>query len=153
MIYNLSNPYDAEKFMRRVKTLTEQEKLVELSVEKEETEENENGDRTSSQNKYLHLIISYFASQYGCSVDEAKIDFYKRTCNKELFERWRKNKRGDLVAYLRSSANLSKEEMSLSIDRFRYWSASVAGIYLPQKEDKEAMRYIRQEIDRNRVYL
>ncbi len=90
MIYNLSNPYDAEKFMRRVKTLTEQEKLVELSVEKEETEENENGDRTSSQNKYLHLIISYFASQYGCSVDEAKIDFYKRTCNKELFERWRK---------------------------------------------------------------
>ena len=82
-----------------------------------------------------------------------KIDFYKRTCNKELFERWRKNKRGDLVAYLRSSANLSKEEMSLSIDRFRYWSASVAGIYLPQKEDKEAMRYIRQEIDRNRVYL
>lgn len=99
------------------------------------------------------LIISYFASQYGCGADEAKIDFYKRACNRDLFERERTNKRGEVKTYLRSSADLTKEEMSLSIDRFRFWSVSVAGIYLPSKEDGEMLTYALQEIERNKEYL
>lgn len=145
MIYNLGNPYDRDRFKRRANELFKASKIVELK-EKDVA-------RTLKQNSYLHLIISYFASQYGCGADEAKMDFYKRRCNRELFERWRRNKRGDPVPYLRSSADLTKEEMTLSIDRFRNWSVSEAGIYLPSKEDGEMLTYAMQEIERNKEYL
>ena len=145
MIYNLSNPYDREKLTVWVEKMIEQKEVVE--VRKKSVK------RTIKQNSYLHLIISYFASQYGCGADEAKIDFYKRACNRDLFERERTNKRGEVKTYLRSSADLTKEEMSLSIDRFRFWSVSVAGIYLPSKEDGEMLTYALQEIERNKEYL
>ena len=145
MIYNLSNPHDVERLTAWVKRMIERKEVVETKKK--------DVARTLKQNSYLHLIISYFASQYGCGADEAKIDFYKRRYNRELFERWRRNKRGDPVPYLRSSADLTKEEMTLSIDRFRNWSVSEAGIYLPSKEDGEMLTYAIQEIERNKEYL
>ena len=145
MIYNLSNPYDVERFKGWVDKMIAERKVVEAKRKDE--------NRTIKQNSYLHLIISYFATQYGCGADEAKIDFYKRRCNRDLFERWRRNRRGDPVPYLRSSADLTKEEMTLSIDRVRNWSSSVAGIYLPSPEDGEMMIYMMQEVERNKGFL
>lgn len=145
MIYNLSNPYDVERFKGWVDKMIAERKVVEAKRKDE--------NRTIKQNSYLHLIISYFATQYGCGADEAKIDFYKRRCNRDLFERWRRNRRGDPVPRLRSSADLTKEEMTLSIDRFRNWSSSVAGIYLPSPEDGEMMIYMMQEVERNKEFL
>ena len=145
MIYNLSNPYDVERFKGWVDKMIAERKVVEAKRKDE--------NRTIKQNSYLHLIISYFATQYGCGADEAKIDFYKRRCNRDLFERWRRNRRGDPVPYLRSSADLTKEEMTLSIDRFRNWSSSVAGIYLPSREDGEMLTYAMQEIERNKEFI
>ena len=145
MIYNLKNPYEVERFKQWARKMVEGQKIIEAKRKDE--------SRTLSQNNYLHLIIAYFASQYGCGADEAKIDFYKRRCNRDIFERWRKNRRGDPVPYLRSSADLTKEEMSLSIDRFRNWSSAEAGIYLPQREDLDMMIYMRQEVERNKEYL
>ena len=145
MIYNLSNPYDVERFKGWVDKMIAERRVVEAKRKDE--------NRTIKQNSYLHLIISYFATQYGCGADEAKIDFYKRRCNRDLFERYRRNRRGDPVPYLRSSAELTKEEMTLSIDRFRNWSSSVAGIYLPSPEDGEMMIYMMQEVERNKEFL
>ena len=145
MIYNLSNPYDVERFKGWVDKMIAERKVVDAKRKDE--------NRTIKQNSYLHLIISYFATQYGCGADEAKIDFYKRRCNRDLFERWRRNRRGDPVPCLRSSADLTKEEMTLSIDRFRNWSSSVAGIYLPSPEDGEMMIYMMQEVERNKEFL
>ena len=111
-------------------------------------------NRTLAQNSYLHLLLGYFGSEYGCSLDEAKIDFYKRTCNRDLFERKMVNKKGNEVTYLRSSAELTTGEMTLSIDRFRNWSASVAGIYLPAANEHQMLIYAQLEIQRNqRIYL
>lgn len=145
MIYNLSNPYEREKLIAWVERMIEKGEVIEAK--------RKDVSRTIKQNSYLHLIISYFATQYGCGADEAKIDFYKRRCNRDLFERWRRNRRGDPVPCLRSSADLTKEEMTLSIDRFRNWSSSVAGIYLPSPEDGEMMIYMMQEVERNKEFL
>ena len=145
MIYNLSNPYEREKLIAWVERMIEKGEVIEAK--------RKDVARTIKQNSYLHLIISYFATQYGCGADEAKIDFYKRRCNRDLFERWRRNRRGDPVPCLRSSADLTKEEMTLSIDRFRNWSSSVAGIYLPSPEDGEMMIYMMQEVERNKEFL
>lgn len=101
----------------------------------------------------MHLLLGYFGSEYGCSLDEAKIDFYKRTCNRDLFERKTVNKKGNEVTYLRSSAELTTGEMTLSIDRFRNWSASVAGIYLPAANEHQMLIYAQQEIQRNQEFI
>ena len=106
-----------------------------------------------SQNSYLHLLLGFFGSEYGCSLDEAKIDFYKRTCNRDLFERTKVNKKGIEVTYLRSSAELSTGEMTLSIDRFRNWASSVGGIYLPAANEHQMIIYAQQEIERNKGFL
>ena len=109
--------------------------------------------RTMKQNSYLHVIIAFFASQYGCTEEEAKIDFFKREANRVTFEREVTNKRGQKVKTLRSTAELDKAEMMLVIDRFRNWSAMVAGIYLPSPSEQEALIYCMNEIDAAATYL
>lgn len=145
MIFDLKNEYQIQKFDEQVRKLKEKRALVELKDKKL--------NRTLSQNNYLHLILGYFGCEYGCSMDEAKVDFYKRTCNRDLYERKRVNKRGIEVSYLRSSSELSTDEMALSIDRFRNWSASVAGIYLPAANENQMLIYAMQQIEHNKEFI
>ena len=56
------------------------------------------------------------------------------------------------VETLRSSADLTKEEMSLSIDRFKRW-ASENGIYLPEPGDAEMLQQIQYEMDKVKAWL
>jgi hypothetical protein len=52
------------------------------------------------------------------------------------------------VEYLRSSATLSQEEFSTSIDRLRDWSSQVAGIYLPSPNEQEFLASIEVEMSK-----
>lgn len=144
MIYDLHNEYDLLKFDKYVEKLRNEGVVVEI---KRKTK------RTLAQNNYLHLILAYFGSQYGCGLDEAKLDYYKRLCNKDIFERTTTGRRGETITILRSSASLTTEELSLSIDRFRNWSASVAGIYLPDANEHQMLLYAQQEVERNKEYI
>lgn len=93
-IFNLKNEYDVPKFKAYVNKLFKERAVVELRKK--------HPNRTLAQNSYLHLLLGYFGSEYGCSLDEAKIDFYKRTCNRDLFERKTVNKK-------RQRGNLSEK--------------------------------------------
>ena len=53
---------------------------------------------------------------------------------------------------LRSSRDLTKEEMTESIDRLKVWAAD-QGIYLPDAEDKALIARIEAEMRRNAKYL
>lgn len=53
---------------------------------------------------------------------------------------------------LRSSKDLTKEEMSTAIDRFKRW-ASEQGIYIPEPEDTERLREIEVEMGRMQRWL
>lgn len=145
MIFNLNNPYEADKFKEYVNRMYQQKSVVEVKKKLP--------NRTLAQNSYLHLLLGYFGSEYGCSLDEAKIDFYKRTCNRDLFEQRTVNKKGMEVTCLRSSAELTTGEMTLSIERFRNWSASVADIYLPAANEHQMLIYAQQEIQRNQEFI
>ena len=70
-----------------------------------------------------------------------------------MFERKTINKVGKEVTYLRSSAELSTGEMTISIDRFRNWSAALAGIYLPAANEHQMLIYAQQEIERNKEFV
>jgi len=118
MLFDLKNEYQIPKFKEYVNKLFSERAVVEVKKKLP--------NRTLAQNSYLHLLLGYFGSEYGCSLDEAKIDFYKRTCNRE---------------------------MTLSIDRFRNWSASVAGIYLPAANEHQMLIYAQQEIQRNQEFI
>lgn len=145
MIYDLRNPWQRDNFLRAVEKAIKSLAVVELFRKRT--------SRTLPQNSYLHVLIGYFATQYGCSIDEAKVDFFKRAANRQLFEREREGRAGRQVKYLRSSSSLDTGEMSLAIKRFRDWSASVAGVYLPAPGETEFLLHAQQEIERDREYL
>lgn len=146
MLYDLSNEYQKQDFISKVKALLEGNKLPVVELKKI------NPQRTRSQNAYLHVILGYFASQTGYSIDEVKHDFFKKECNPELFYRERVNVKGNTVRYLRSSADLDTAEMTLAIQRFRNWSSAKAGIYLPDANEKSFLTYCEQEMERFKEY-
>lgn len=145
MIYELSNEYDLEKFKDKVQKLIESKKTVELKAK--------NPKRSLRQNSYLHLILGWFACNYGCSVEEAKLDFFKRKCNKDIFEKERSNAKGQRIRYLISTSDLDSGQMTLSIERFRNWSANEAELYLPAPDDLRYLQYVEKEIEKNKEFI
>lgn len=144
MIFDLSNEYEVPKFRERVEALIRSGVLVELKQKK--------GIRTSQQNKYLHLILGWFACEYGCSLEEVKVDFFKRGVNAETFTKEIENRQGQMIKVLRSSSELSVDEMTLCIERFRNWSAA-QGIYLPSANEGDFLNHIMKEMERNKEFL
>lgn len=126
MRYLLSDRDECERLTFRLRRLAEKGAVVEVREVRP--------TRTLSQNSYLHLLLQIFASEYGCSPEEAKVDYYKRLCNKDLYEVVVRNRHGKSIRTLRSSAELTTEQMSLSIDRFRSWAAK-GGIELPDADN------------------
>lgn len=145
MIFDLSNPYQQKAFLEHVNAFMKNGTTVELKKKAPK--------RSLQQNRYLHLLLGYFGSEYGASIDEVKVDFFKRECNREIFERVGINKKGQTVKYLRSSAELSSTEMTIAIERFRNWSASVPQIYLPSPNEEQFLAYCEQEIERNKMFI
>lgn len=139
MIYILSNPYDVERLNAYVEKATSAKWAVEVKRKLPA--------RSSSQNAYLHVLLGYFASEFGYSTDEVKQDIFKRQVNASIFIHERINKRGQTVSYLRSTSDLDTAEMTVAIERFRNWSASEQGLYLPEPHEG-AFLYAQQQAER-----
>ena len=145
MIFNLNNPYEIDKFKEYVNKLYEQRAIVEVKKKLP--------NRSLAQNSYLHLILSWFACETGYSLEEVKLDYFKKTCNCDLFVRKKINKKGNEVTYVRSSSDLDTLEMTTAIDRFRNYASAQAGIYLPSPNESQFLTYIEQEIERNKEFI
>lgn len=145
MLYDLSNELQRVQFELRAKNLAESGKIVELTEKKPR--------RTSNQNKYLHTLLGYLAVELGCDLEWVKQQYYKKLVNPELFIREVDDKFLGRIKMLRSSADLTTEEMALSITRLRNWSAQEAGIYLPSAEEERLIQLMEIEIQRNKEYL
>lgn len=145
MILDLNIDFDRQKLRSYVEHLLRKQCIVEIKEKHRQ--------RTLSQNAYLHVILAYFGSEVGLPTEQVKYDIFKRLVNKDIFERRRTNKYGKEVSYLRSSADLDKEEMSRAIDRFRMWSEQEAGIPLPEATDYDAMLEAQKQIELCERYL
>lgn len=144
MILNLNNDFDREKFKTRSEFLLEKRKVVELT---------EKTGRSLRQNSYLFLILNIFSLEYGESVEFVKERFFKELCNPDLFVRTKNDKFLGEITYLRSSSDLTKEEMVTAIERFKIWASKEAGIFIPDAiSDEDRIELLRQ-IDRNKNYL
>jgi hypothetical protein len=101
--------------------------------------------RSLAQNNYLHLLIGAFAAHFGYTAEEAK-QIYK-----ELSPTiYRYEKRGRV--FWRSSTDLNKEEMSVSIDRFRE-ASNKHGYPLPLATDQGWLQEIENLIEQSKYYL
>lgn len=148
-IFDLKNPYQNRDFLDYIRKLcADADKKDNCVIEVKRRFP----QRSPSQNKYLHVILGYFASQTGYSLDEVKQDWFKKHCNPDIFYRERVNQRGKTVRYLRSSADLTTAECTMAIERFRNWSAAEGGIYLPSPNEDSFLLYCEQEIEKFKEY-
>lgn len=145
MIYNTSNPLDKANFLLRAKKLAESGVIVDLTEKKPR--------RSLPQNKYLHVILAYFGTQTGNTLEWVKQQYYKKLVNPDLFIREKEDKYLGKIKVLRSSADLDTAEMSLSIERFRNWAAQEAGIYIPSADEAILIQQMEIEIERGKEFL
>lgn len=147
MKYDLTNPLHRQQFATRAAHLTAQgTALVELREVRHQ--------RSDRQNRYLHALIAYFALQVGEDRETVKREYYKFAANRELFAYEAESRvTHRRVLRLRSSASLTTEEMTLTIERFRSWAAQTAGIYLPAPEDEASLRAMEAEASRAAEWL
>lgn len=142
--YNLTSELDRQKFKARTEALLKKGAVVSLE---------ERTCRSLSQNAYLHLLIGTVAMEVGTTLEDAKVEYFKKLCNRELFEVKFNDplQKVERTAW-RSTASLSKEEMTVAIDRFKMW-ASLNDIYMPEPGDDQLLAQIRCEMEKQRIYL
>ena len=145
MIISTGNPFEVQKGIEYFRKLLSKDCTFELKEKKP--------IRSRKQNAYLYVLLGYFASEYGCSLDEAKVDFYKRAANREIFEITYVNKKGKEIKTLRSSATLDSREMTLTIERFRNWASAVADIYLPAPNEEQFLAHCMKCIENDREFV
>lgn len=144
-LFNLNNPYERDRFKEYINGLYKEQACVE--VKKKHTK------RTLAQNSYLHVLLGYFASEFGFTLEEVKFELFKKQCNHDIFARKRTNKRGYEVEYLRSSRDLDTLEMTTAIERFRNYSSAECGLYLPAPHESESLFFAQQQIEKFKEYL
>jgi hypothetical protein len=144
MIYKLSDTFDLKRFQTRCVNLIEKGARVEL-IEKKPV--------SGQQRKYLHLIFSWFALEYGETKEYVKQIIFKRWVNKDLFKTERANKKtGEIREDWKSTEYINFSDMTTAIDRFRNWSGK-QGIYLPRPNESNYLEDIEYQIQKNKQWL
>ena len=143
MVYDLSSDFQRKSFLARMDNLMEKGAVVELT---------EKAFRSPNQNRYLHLLIGVVAIETGNTLEDAKKWYFKETCNPDLFHVQHMDKMGNCIDHIRSTAELTQEEMSTAIDRFKRWGAE-NGIYMPNPDDASLLKAIEIEMGRMKSYL
>mgnify|MGYP003638903080 FL=1 len=146
MILDATKQFDIERARTRLEKLIENKCKFELTEKKPV--------RSVSQNAYLHLIIGWFAIEYGETIDYVKRMMFKKLVNPEIFIFERENtKTGEKRKELRSTATLDSREMTNAIDRFRDYSSKEFGVYLPEAGEIDFLNEIKTQIENNKNYL
>lgn len=143
MQYNLATDLDQERFVNRANALLQKRCVIELT---------EKTFRSPNQNRYLHLLIGIIAMETGVGLEYAKREYFKKLVNKDLFVIKKSDRFAGEIEDLRSSADLTIEEMSMAIDRFKRWGYE-NGFYMPSPEDTDRLRDIEIEMGRLKMYL
>ncbi|URM37185.1 hypothetical protein [Flavobacterium anhuiense] len=139
MLYNPEKPFDVQRANEKLAYFVKHNKVFELSAKKV--------PKTYPQLKYVHLIMSWFAWEYGESLEYIKLEFFKKLVNPEIFKyEFVNRKNGEIREEYKSLKNVTKDELTIAIDRFRDYSSKEAGIYLPEPSDLALMRELEIQV-------
>ena len=145
MKFNLNSTFEQVSATAFLKTLFEKKVFIEI---KELT------GGTNQQNRYFHLLIGWFALNYGESVEFVKQIMIKRDICPEIFrEELISQKTGNIIVSFKSWSDIDKPNRNIVIEKFRNWSAKEAKIYLPSANEDEFLKSIEVEIEKNKQWL
>lgn len=145
MRYTLSYPFHVRLARERLELLIRRGATIDLT---------EKRPRSLQQNAYLHVCLAWFGLQIGETTEEVKRRYYKVHCSPDIFVREKDDPVLHVpVRYLRSSADLSPAEMSITIERFRDFASQEAGIYIPSAEEHAFIMQMQTEVERAKQYL
>lgn len=143
MIYDLKNPLDRAQLNDKIVLYTIKGSIVTLT---------EKAHKTPNQNKYAHLLIGVVALATGNSLEDTKREYFKKLVNPGIFMEYKTDKLGNQIEVCKSFTEISKEDLTLAIDRFKRWGAE-NHITMPEPGDAELLRAIEFEIERQKQYL
>ncbi len=143
MRYDTADPLKVPNARRYFERLIDKGAVIEIK---------ECRKRSLRQNGYLFVTIEYWGTQVGYSAVEAE-SVYKWV-NRDVYFTTKKIG-GIEVPYIRHTYELSKEEMSMSIDRWRNWAAAndACPVYIPSPEEKRLVELMELEVEKNRAFL
>ena len=143
-VYDLSKPMRRAQFERRAALLSGSGLLVRLD---------EITQRSLKQNNYLHLLLSYYALEFGYTLEYTKRHIFKIQVNPEIFIIERVNeKSGEIYKDLKSTARATKDEITTAINRFKDHAAQ-GGLYLPSPDDLPYLCEITEAVENNKDFL
>lgn len=110
--------------------------------------------RTTKQASYYRVVLRYYASLIGLTETEAEYEF-KVNCeaNRETFTKEVTDKLGHVHKVIRSSADLTKDEMTSALNNFRAYAEINAGVTIPYESDYADIQAAKREIDKVRSYI
>lgn len=146
MRYDLNNDIQLQQARTRFDFLVKSGVVVDLIHVRKK--------RTIKQNAYLHLVLSWFALEYGETLEYTKQIIFKQWVNKDVFlTEYVNRKTGEIRETYKSTKDLDTKELTVCIDRFRNYSSKEMGLYLPEPNDLVFLNQISNEIENNRQYL
>jgi|GEM_PF-219212 len=148
MIFDTSKPDMRKKAINRIKHLLDKNAKIEVLEKKK--------NRTYSQNNYLHLILGWYALEYGETLEYVKQIIFKQKVNENIFKTEFINyQTGEVRDRIKSTAELNTEEMSAATERFRNYSIKTLNLYLPEPKDVIHLEEIENQLEQhhNKIYL
>lgn len=158
MNYDLTNPLHRKQFAKRANDMLRKSCTNAVLIDESK--------RSIKQNNYLHVLCRILAIETGVTEDYSKQVYFKQLANPTLFIVEEEDKiTGVKLQRLKSTAELTKEEMTRAINTFRRWSEE-NGYYLPEaspdedgnmnfasEEDEQAYHQAELEASRLENYL
>ncbi len=142
MIYYLSNTSQVKEAQLKLNWLIKHGKKIELTEKRKR--------RSLNQNSYLHVVLSFYGTKTGYTLEEVKQDIFKRNICRNMFL---KHNTSPVFDVYRSTADLNTKEMADAIERFRNHASQDLGIYIPEPHEEQFLQYCQEEIDRHKQYL
>lgn len=154
MNYDLTDKEQRKRFVRYANSLLKNQRTL-VALE-------DHSNRTVSQNCYIHVLCRIMASETGVTEYYAKQVYFKELANPDIFVRVTKDPlTGKVVKTVRSSTELSVNEMSRAINRFIIW-AGEQGYVMPEatsddsglmtfNSDEDARAFNQAQVETNKV--
>lgn len=142
MIYDLSIKTEIEKLKAKLNFFAKGEKMVELKLY--------SPIRSIKHNRYLHLILSAYAVEYGDKMEHVKQEIFKKIVNPDIFKTFYVNpKTGEEREDWRSTKDLTDSELSKAINRFKDYSVETLGFLLPDSDNVSELNRLEAHIKNN----
>lgn len=141
-LYNPKNDVDYRKALDKIEHARAKGIYIDI-IEKAEQSQN--------QNNYIHLCLAYFADYFGYTPDYVKVNIFKGIVNKDIFLVTRRDRFGREYNDYRHSSDLTKEEMSLAIDRWVKWCVESADLEMPNPDDYHVCMWLRKQLQQKKA--